>query len=700
MPIKNSKELLEQWKKHKSISESSLQDQQTQAKKNYAFYAGDAMSYNASVLDKGRRISVIFNKIKPYVDSIAGTMVQLRRKPGYIARMADNGQQQAYSSSMNALSDYARDNGNFDQLETRQDKHMLIVGYGAVDTNIIFHVNPDGEIKGENISPFDVFWDPQARESNLLDSRWVFRRKKFSRDEAEKRFPKVDPLDFESAKETLSDYIYNPVGGTYDKIAIGSEGQEEDLVQVYYYQYWELQTYYRAFNPLSEEAPEVVDPSLVFQVSDLMRKIRERRIDEGIDKFTDDYFEFDPLAEFLVMTPQIKNDMDALFKKFGIDVEYQVHEKQVYYTAIITGDEIIKKFKSPHQQGFTIKFKTGDFDEQNERWLSMVDSLREPSKYANKALTEMLYVIASNSKGGVLYEKGAVDNSARFEQQYASTKGAIQVNDGAVSGGKITPKAQAALPTGYEHIYNISNQSLAEVTGINREFLGMSEAKQVSALLESQRINQVINTLAGPFDSITLYQKEHARLMLTWLKQLSQNSQGRLVKLIGEDGAARFEAISEDQLASEYDVQIAELPASVAQKQETTQVMLGMADKLAVLGINIYASVVPYLPIKQEDKTKLIQTLQPQPPDPEQVRQQQALQQLTMQGQLAQIAKDKSDTFLKESQAQKIAASIPGEAIDQDKTQAEVIKTLEEAQQKSLENDAIKSGVNKVDLII
>ena len=150
----------------------------------------------------------------------------------------------------------------------------------------------------------------------------------------------------------------------------------------------------------------------------------------------------------------------------------------------------------------------------------MVDSLREPSKYMNKSLTEMLYVIASNSKGGVLYEKGAVRNAARFEQQYASTKSAIEVEDGALSGGKLQPKAQAALPTGYENIYNISNQSLAEVTGINREFLGMSEAKQVSALLESQRINQVISTLAGPFDSITLYAKEHARLMLTWLKRI------------------------------------------------------------------------------------------------------------------------------------------------------------------------------------
>ena len=61
----------------------------------------------------------------------------------------------------------------------------------------------------------------------------------------------------------------------------------------------------------------------------------------------------------------------------------------------------------------------------------MVASLKEPARYANKALTEMLYVIASNSKGGVMYEEDAVEDPAKFEQQWATTKAAISVNPGA-----------------------------------------------------------------------------------------------------------------------------------------------------------------------------------------------------------------------------------------------------------------------------
>lgn len=233
MPLKSNEQLLKQWNKHKNISESDSEEQHTAARNNYAFHAGDAMAYTATVTDKGRRSMVVFNKVKPYIDAVVGFMVQLRRKPQYQARIFDNIQQQEFSTYLNGLSDYARENANMDQIESHQDRDMLIAGYGATDTNILYEENPDGEIRSENIQFNDVFWDMQARETNLLDARWVFRRKKFSRDEATKRFPGTKPEDFESYKGDETSYTYNPDGGLYDKIAFGIGHTEEDLVQVY-----------------------------------------------------------------------------------------------------------------------------------------------------------------------------------------------------------------------------------------------------------------------------------------------------------------------------------------------------------------------------------------------------------------------------------------------------------------------------------
>jgi hypothetical protein len=698
MPLKDNKKLLKQWKNHKSISEGALDDQYSEARNDHAFFAGDQMAYTATVADKGRKTSVVFNKVKPYIDAVAGFMVQLRRKPNYLARIQDNAQQQELSTYLNALSNYARENANLDHLETRQDREMLIAGYGAIDTNIVYDCNPDGEPKAENIDYNDIGWDPQAREPNLLDSRWVYRRKKFSLEEAKKRFSNFDEEDF---KEFIGDsnesYQYNPIGGTYDKIAIGAGGKEEVLVEIYYYQYWDLETYYRCENPLFE----IQDEFLVNQIAQFMEAVRVKRTEEVSYESVEDYFEFDPFDEYLIMTPSIKSDVQTIFSRFNIDLECQAYQKKVYYTAIITGETILDKFRSLDQQGFTIKFKTGDYDHENERWFGMVAALKQPARYANKALTEMLYVIASNSKGGVMYEETAVENPAKFEQQWATTKAAIKVADGAVSGGRIAPKAVASLPNGYENVYAISSQSMGEVTGVNKEFLGNSNNTQVSALFESQRINQVVSTLACYFDSIALYQKEHARLMITYLRVLAENSEGRLVKILTPEGAARFEVISSDRLSEEYDVDIQEAPQTPTQKQETTQLIMSVADKLALLGQNIYPVAVQYLPIEQKDKQKLLEILTPPAPTPEEQAMQQMAQELQMQGQAAEIAKVQGDVALKQAQTAKTAAEIEKVDSEIDATDADTMKTYADTEQKNLENMAMRDmSINNLDVII
>ena len=697
MAIPSDSELLKQWNKQRGISEDGNSLQHRRAKINHSFHHGNEAAYPAIINGRSRRRMVTFNKVKPFIDAVCGFMIQLRRKPDYQARMTDNKKQQFYSMCMNNFSDYLRDNANMDQIETRQDREMLIAGYGAVDSNISYEKNPDGEVVAETIKYDEVYWDPQSQEPNMLDSRWVYRKKVYSRGEAMDRFQDSKPEDFEEANEgeDSRDFVYNPYGGAYDKIAEdGIGGGEEDLVKVFYYQYWTLEKYYRARNPLYD----IQDPELVNVLDQMMNTMKETRMDLTEEDYIDDIFDFDPRAEYLIMTPTIKNDMQLLFERISmmygvqIEVEYQEFLKKCYYTAIVSGRKVLRKFKSPDQQGFTIKFKTGSFDPDRKLWMGMVDSLREPAKYANKALTEMLFVIASNSKGGVLYEEGAVDDPARFEQEYAGTNAAIKVNDGALSNNKIQPKATASLPSGYEKIYEISESSLTEVSGVNREFLASSANNQVSALLEAQRINQVIATLADYFDSIGLYQIESARLFTTYIKMLAQNSQGRLVSLIGQNGVREYIELTEDKLINEYDIEIGETPISATQKQETLSTLLTMADKAAVFGVNILATVTDYLNIKQSDKQILKAALTPNPEVEqfkmktavEQRQEEKMLNQSITQSQFARAEKDMADKAYKLAQIPKLGADV-------DETQANTVKILNEAENKSIENTVLKN---------
>lgn len=681
--------LTKQWQDHKKRTERGLSYQYKMIREEFAFWAGDKMYYSANVTDGRRKAMVIFNKIKPFVSAVAGFMIQLRRKPEYQARIEEAQDQQARSTYMNGISDYARDNANADQEESAQDQNMLICGVAPIDTNIGWERDPNGEIVWDTFDPMDAGWDPMARKKALLDARWVFRKKKYTKEEALDLFPDSKEEDFQSADGGTTNAQFFPNGGTVDKIAFDTDNSEQGLVNVYYYQWWERDKYYRCKNPIYD----LPDPQLVNLLANGLKILKQKR-EEVSDKYqVEDLFSFDPTAEYLVMNNQMKNDVTAFFLRFGIELEVVENTKRCYYTAILSGNKIFTKFKSADQNGFTIKFKTGEFDRENNRWFGMVASLKEPGRYFNKALTEILYVIASNSKGGVLYEKTAVTDKRKFEQQYLANDSAVEVADGAISGGRIRDKAAAALPTGYDNILQVSSDAMPDVVGINPEFLGSSENKQVSALLESQRIRQVCTTLASYFDAITLYQKENAKLCITYIKMLAQQSEGRLVRLIGPDGAKQFVPLLQDNLADEYDIEIGEAPVTPAQKDEQQQTMMQLAQTLAPLGTNIYPVAIKYLNIKQADIQQILEIMNP-PPDPQAEQQKQAIQQLTMQGKMAEVKKDMAEANIKVKELTLMDA-------DKSYKQAQAAKTFSEAQQTHIENEiALKVPPTAVELSI
>jgi hypothetical protein len=692
--------LLKQFKKHKQRDTANLAAQHNESRENHQFVAGDSMYYTANVNDKGQRRAVVFNKISPYVDAVLGTMIQMRRKPDYQARLEDSEQQKEYSRVSNNFSDYCRDNANLDFIETLQDREMLICGYGAVDTNVGYEKNPDGEIVAEVIRFDDIFWDNMAKDPNLLDARWVRRRKAFSREDVISRWGEEKLPKFESYRDgTESDKEYNPNGGEYTATAFGDDDQHNDLYQIHYYQWWELKPYYRAKNPIKD----IEDPAIQDEFISIMQKMSSLRSDLSTDEEREDLFSFNATDDYLSMTPVQHQDMVKLTEEYGLPFKAIRQHKRCYYTALITGDIVLDQFKSPDQDGFTIKFKTAKYDPVQRLWYGMVRALKNPQEYANKALTEMLLVIAKNSKGGVMYEEDAVDDVRKFEQQYSRTDSAVRVNSGAISGNKIAPKAQAALPTGYEHIHNIADSSMSDVSGISKEYLGTATNKQVSALLENQRINQVLSTLAIYFDAISLYQIEHARLMLTFLRMLAENSEQRLFRIVGEDGATRYMRISEDIMVQEYDVVIGEIPTTAGQKSQTTELLINMADKLSATGgQNIYPLIVEYLPIPQDDKAKLIKAMTPNPEAlqaQQQAEAQQQAQQQQMNAVIAEGTKAKAAKDLADAQAKQ--ASIDNVIAQADKTRADTARTLEETGSIAAQTEALRAAPsNEVRVVI
>ena len=455
---------------------------------------------------------------------------------------------------------------------------------------------------------------------------------------------------------------------------------------MFYYQWWQFETYYVVDNPLfNPEVDPFIKQELATAFELMQQDIEEENEDEEV---IDDLFSFTAESAELVLSGKTRKLIKALFEEFNLEIDEIKHKRKVYYTAIVSGEKVFENFKSQDQNGFTIKFKTGDYDEVRGIWHGMVDQLREPARYANKALTEILYVIASNSKGGVMYEKDAVANSKRFEEQWATTDAAIRVEPGALSGGKIQPKAQSALPSGYENVLEAAKSGMFEVSGINPEFLGSSENKQVSALLEAQRIEQVTSTLATYFDSITLYQKEQGKTELVYMRILFENNPEITFRVLGTDGTQAYSAVKQAAVFSEYDISVQEIPITATKKSEDLTILMTFAQNMLLGGINVYEAVIDELPINQTKKDKIRKLISPEP-TPEQQAAQQQKQQLEAQVQSLALEEKQTDIDKKKAEIIKLDADTLTSEVGIPKTKAETLKTLQEAEQTELENDQL-----------
>ncbi len=657
--MKSDEQIIRQFKKHKGVSNKGLSKQMTNTQDCQAFYSGDFMNYTdrlqfADGRGNKKATMVQFNKVKPYVNAVRGFMAQNRRKAEYTAQISEDQGEQMFSKYANALKDDVRAKANADQIETQQDGDMLICGYGAIETALTYgegHAsrNPNGEIGMMRLDPRSLGWDASARATNLMDSRWVFYKEIYALDDAKELFDDSEDQDFEaeSSGGGEGNKVYYKRGGAYNKISelYDWEDEDENLVKIYFYQWYEIETFYRAKNPIGGMQDPILKQFTDMRLQEIAQEQEQKQVeDHGA---VDDTFAFDPRANILSCDDDVKGKLEELFEDA---IEFDDYKRKVFYTAVISGKKVFTKYRNSCQQGFSVKFKTGDYDESNKMWVGMVNSLRDPAMYFNKALTELLFTIASNAKGGVMIERGAVEDIQDFEAKWAKTDTVIEVEEGALSGpggSKIQPKRQPYTPTGAEQIIQIANDAMPDVSGIDKGFLGSSENKVEPAALQRQRIRQVTTTLATYFDAITLYQKEHTELLMPLMRILAENNDGSMFRAFGADGTNMLLTISPANFADGYFVSVNEAPITATQKEEQNAALMNVYTNIVQANPQdpaakaVLAIIVKNMPIDYVDRQQIIQALMPQGPhiDPAYVQQLQAeIKKLMDDGQTAEIA--------------------------------------------------------------
>lgn len=614
--IESDEDVLKLVKTCKRESDKHLASWMKESKEAYDLVAGHQWSEeDRAVLEEMNRPAVVFNRVGPVIDSVCGTEVNNRQQVQYIPRQAgDSG----VNELLTGAAQWVRDNCDAEDEESDAFFDVCVCGMGWTETRMDYTDEQEGQVLIERIDPLSMRYDPAAKKRNLTDARWLQREEWMTKEEIEATWPESDELIEEQGLGTDEDNVTQPHDATnawlYKKDAIAYDPKSGKFL-VIHHQWFTLECYYRVADPSTGQVIEIDE--------ERYEKIEEQTA------------------------------------KLGIELQSVKQTRKVYKQAFISGGTVLEKGLAPSQKGgFTFKCMTGKRDRNLNTWYGLVRSMSDPQRWSNKFFSQILHIINSNAKGGLMVEDGATDNPRKLEADWAKADSIVTFNEGALSGGKVQNKPNPPYPVGPEKMMEFSIQSIRDAAGVNLEQLGQANRAQ-AGYLEAQRKESGMTILAGLFDSLRRYRKLQGRLLADFIKLYL--SDGRLVRIVGGDGIERYIPLLRQDDTMQYDVIVDESPTSHNVKERVFGMMMQMMPTLAKMGLPVPPELIDYMPLPSGLTEKWKQQIKAQKNNPQARQMQQAQQQLDMAGRQANVRKLNADAVLKETQAQTTAQAFPGE---------------------------------------
>jgi hypothetical protein len=510
------------------------------------------------------------------VDAVVGSEIGNRREVRFIPR----DQQDAKPNEiLTSAAEWFRDQCDAEDEESEAFKDAVTAGMGWTETRLDYESNPQGEPKVDHFDPLEARWDCNAVKSNLVDSTRRWRVRKMDLAAAKELFPDADEADLNAAWADADENDNEPSrNNPGERYGGEDEGRHTDIpkkVTIVACQYFKKETYYRAL---------VMGPDGQPQQADL-----------DAEKF------------------EIATNAGALIKSVKLTRKVVVQ--------CFLGRVMLKK-PEPTQTGtWTWNCITGLKDHDKGTFYGIVRRAKDPQRWANKWLSQMMHILNSQAKGGIMAEKDFFENARDGEESWAKVERVTFVAKGAlagVNGQKWAPKPMAQFPAGFDRLLQYADDAIIKATGINMELLGMREVNQ-PGVLEAQRKQSGIAILASLFDSLRRYRKIQGRGMLNLIQKFLAD--GRLVRIVGEENS-RYVSLTKDKVTSaEYDIIVDDSPTSTNEKERTwgllMQILPMFKDRIGPKETLMLAEYSP-LPTSLVEKLKSMGQEQQQQQDPTQ----------------------------------------------------------------------------------
>lgn len=580
-----------------------------EAEEDFAFVDGHQWTDTEKAeLEENARAAVVFNRTAVIIGSVAGTEINNRTEVRFIPREIGDVKP---NEVLTAGGEWFRDQANAEDADSEAFTDLLICGLGVTETTLDFDLDPEGEPTVEKLDPLSFGWDHHDNSKGLKAARYKFVVKDMPVLEAQERFPDKDLRELDAAWVRAAGHVtktHNIVGDEY------RDGEEDnydnrDTVTVVRIQY------------------------------------RERK----------------KIVEYVGASGQAeemeKSAFDRIMKDAGFSIPHRVVNKWEWKQAFLGANTILDE-NQPDPDGCTLNVMTGHWDRKDKRFYGLLRSMKDPQKFANKWLSQTLHIINTNAKGGVMVEEGATDDPKEFEESWSAADGVTWLKPGAIASGKVKEKPSAQMPQALMALTEFAISAIRDTSGVNLELLGLRDANQ-PGVLEYQRRQSAMTTLARFFDSLRYYRKRQGVTILNMLRNHIAPT-GRLVRIMKED-LVQYVPLAMADDTKKYDVIVDDAPQAPNEKEKAWSVIQAMMPVLqqAELSLEDWADILEYSPLPSSfaEKVREKASQVKQGPDP--------MQEL-------QVAMGQAELQLKQAQAQKAGAEAQAKGGEAQVRQAEM----------------------------
>lgn len=583
---------------------SATGDWRSHAMDAFACVAGNQWDEaTRETLEADSRPVFTFNRVASFIRGICGLETSTRNQVQLFAReVTDSGT----TDVLNAAIRYVREGCDADDEDSDAFKDMLICGLGWTETLFSTEESNEGNIVIERVDPLHMRWDAAARKRGLADRRWCAREKylPFSTIKDVWGAAKADEVEgmLTTDTEVLEEFSNSPHDATaarnYDSDTLG-QARRRNGVPVVQFQYVKTQRFVAVTNPVTGAEEEV--------------------------------------------TPEEFSKMQKLMRSQGMDLQGRRVKHRQYRQVIFCGTVELEEGPLPCD-GFTFQAITGIRDRNEGIWYGFIRDLLDPQRWVNKFFSSMADVVASQAKGGLIAEVDAFVNKENAAEDWNNPRSIVWLKRDGLA--KVRERNAAGVPAGLNQLLDFTVSSLPAVAGVNLEFLGMADREQ-PGILEHQRKQAAISTLAEFFNALRLYRKQQGRVLLQFINEFI--SDGRLIRIVGKTEAKYVPLVRTDG-ALQYDIVVDEAPTSPDQKNRTWNALTQILPVAASMGFPVPPEIIEYAPFPQaliDDWKKFAQGDAGMTPEMKEKMQQMQEQVQAQQKQIEQLKSKKEESMMK-----------------------------------------------------